>query len=151
MDRNAAGSGCIDFLRSAHTLAAMTTALWCLVAAAVFHVASKIPLLIAQAREGYDNRHPRDQQARLTGWGGRARAIHANQIESFPLFAAGILVASTMAPAHAWIDILALAYIGSRVVYTGLYLANAATLRSLVWSVGFLASVALIASPAWCH
>jgi uncharacterized MAPEG superfamily protein len=32
-------------------------------------------VIAAQARqpEGYDNRNPRDQQARLTGWGRRRR------------------------------------------------------------------------------
>lgn len=129
----------------------MTVAHWCLLAAALLHVISKMPMAAAQAREGkgYDNRNPRAQQERLTGWGARARAVHANQIESFPLFAAGVLVATTAAPRVEAIDCLALAYIAARIVYPILYLKDIHMARSLVWSVGFFASLALLASPAW--
>lgn len=129
----------------------MTVALWCLFAAALLHPLSKFPLAAAQAREGsgYDNRNPRAQQERLTGWGARARAIHANQIESFPLFAAGVLVATIAAPKGGVVDCLALAYIAARLVYPVLYLADIHYARSLVWSVGYGASLALLSSPAW--
>lgn len=129
----------------------MTIAHWCLFAAALLHVVSKFPLGAAMAREGrgYDNRNPRDQQARLTGWGRRARAVHENQIESFPLFAAGVLVALTAAPRSPTIDALAVTYIAARVVYAFFYLADIHPLRSLVWMVGYGVSLALLASPAW--
>lgn len=129
----------------------MTVPHWCLFAAALLHVVSKFPLAAAMGREGggYDNRNPRDQQARLTGWGRRARAVHENQIESFPLFAAGVLVALTAAPRSTTIDLLALAYVAARLVYPVLYLADIHPLRSLVWMVGYGASLALLASPAW--
>jgi uncharacterized MAPEG superfamily protein len=129
----------------------MTIAHWCLLAAALLHTISKMPLAAAQAREGggYDNHDPRAQQARLTGWGRRARAVHENQIESFPLFAAGVLVATTAAPRVDMVDWLALAYVAARLIYPALYLADIATLRSLVWAVGYFASLALLASPAW--
>lgn len=129
----------------------MTVAHWCLFAAALLHIFSKFPLAVAAAREGggYDNRNPREQQARLTGWGARARAVHLNQIESFPLFAAGVLVATTAAPRVPAIDCLALVYIVARLIYPVLYLKDIAAGRSLVWMAGFLASLALLASPAW--
>jgi len=129
----------------------MSVALWCLFAAALLHPLSKFPLAAAQAREGkgYDNRNPRAQQERLTGWGARARAVHANQIESFPLFAAGVLVATTAAPRVEAINCLALAYIAARLVYPILYLKDIHYARSLVWGVGYIASLALLTSPAW--
>jgi uncharacterized MAPEG superfamily protein len=129
----------------------MTVALWCLFAAAILHPVSKFPLSVAQAREGrgYDNNNPREQQARLTGWGARARAVHLNQIESFPLFAAGVLVATVAAPKGGTVDCLALAYVAARLLYPVLYLMNVGALRSLVWSVGYGASLALLCSPAW--
>lgn len=129
----------------------MTVALWCLFVAALLHFVSKVPLAAAQAREGsgYDNNNPREQQARLTGWGARARAVHVNQIESFPLFAAGVLVATVAAPKGCAVDCLALAYIGARLVYPVMYLMDVAAMRSLVWMVGYGASLALLASPAW--
>lgn len=129
----------------------MTVALWCLFAAALLHSVSKFPLGAAQARDGggYDNNNPREQQARLTGWGARARAAHYNQIESFPLFAAGVLVATVAAPKTGAIDVLALSYIGARVLYMVFYLQDIGAARSLVWMVGYFASLALLCSPAW--
>ncbi|MCB9706904.1 MAG: MAPEG family protein [Myxococcales bacterium] len=129
----------------------MSIALWCLLAAALLHLVTKAPLAAAMAREGrgYDNHNPRDQQARLVGWGRRAKAVHDNQIESFPLFAAGVVVATSAAPASGAIDLLALAYVAARLLFMVLYLADQASLRSTVWTVGYLASVALIAAPLW--
>lgn len=111
--------------------------------------APKIPLSMAMARqpEGYDNKTPRDQQARLTGWGRRAAAAHANGFESFVAFAAGVL-ASTVAQANAkWAAIFAIAYVVSRLVYMFAYLGDVAVARSLVWSVGFAATVGLMLLP----
>ena len=36
-------------------------------------------MAMAQLPEGYDDKNPRDQQARLSGWGKRALPAHANQ------------------------------------------------------------------------
>ncbi|MEE4245426.1 MAG: MAPEG family protein [Kangiellaceae bacterium] len=129
----------------------MTFALWCLVIAGLLHIGSKAPLVVAQARSGrgYDNREPRAQQNSLSGWGGRALAAHINQIESFPLFASGILVTLALGLTDVRIDYLAAAYIGSRIIYLFLYVKNIATLRSLVWGVGFISSIALMCAPAW--
>lgn len=128
----------------------MSTLHWCLVLAASLHFVSKIPLSVAMAREGkgYDNNNPRDQQARLTGWGRRAKAVHENQIESFPLFAAGVLVAVST-PASSTAEGIAFAYLAARILYMVLYLKDIAPLRSLVWLAGFAASVALMISPVW--
>jgi len=128
----------------------MSIALWCLFVAALLHVGSKLPLALAQTRDGgLDNHNPRDQQARLSGWGRRAKAAHENQIESFPLFAAGVLVATLVAKGGASIDLLAGAYVAARLIYLGLYLADLAPLRSMVWGAGYVVSLALIASPLW--
>lgn len=128
----------------------MTLALWCLFAAALLHTGSKLPLGVAMTREGrYDNSDPRSQMARLTGWGRRAKAAHDNQIESFPLFAAGVLVATVAAPRAEVVGWLALAHVLSRLVYIGLYVADIPLARSAVWSLGYFISLALMCSPAW--
>ena len=129
----------------------MTIALWCLFFAALLHFISKVPLAMAQAKSkgGYDNNNPREQQAALTGWGKRALAIHQNQIESFPLFAAGVLVATASGQSAPVIGYLAIAYVLARFAYIFCYLKDLATLRTLVWSVGFGSSLALMCSPAW--
>ena len=109
----------------------------------------KIPLSMAMARqpEGYDNKNPRDQQARLTGWGRRAAAAHANGFESFPVFAAGVLATQVTGVSPQWAASLSIAYVIARVVYTFAYLADIAPLRSLVWSVGFACTIALMVLP----
>ena len=129
----------------------MSIALWCLFLAGLFHVLSKFPLARAQlySAKGYDNNNPREQQMALEGWGKRALAAHQNQIESFPLFAAGILIATATAVTSSIVDYLAIAYVVARVAYTYCYLKDISTLRSLVWSVGLISSLALLCSPAW--
>ncbi len=106
---------------------------------------SKIPVAVAMQRTGgYDNRHPREQQARLTGWGKRALAAHQNAFEAFSPFAAGVLVAQVGGADPAWISRLAVLFIAARVLYTGLYMADLPTLRSTVWMIGALCSGSLI-------
>jgi len=109
----------------------------------------KLPLSLAMARqpEGYDNRSPRDQQARLTGWGRRAAAAHANGFESFPAFAAGVLATQVTGASPHWATILSIAYVVARTLYVGAYLADVAALRSAVWTAGFACSVALMVLP----
>lgn len=129
----------------------MSIALWCLFLAGLLHIFSKLPLSQAQLKsaKGYDNNNPREQQEALEGWGKRALAAHQNQIESFPLFAAGILIAAATGTISNIIDYLAIAYIVARILYIGCYLKNISTLRSIVWTVGFISSLALLCSPAW--
>ena len=129
----------------------MTVILWCLFFAALLHFVSKAPLAMAQAKSegGYNNNTPREQQAALGDWGKRALAVHQNQIESFPLFAAGVLVATISGLTAPVIGYLGIAYIAARFAYMFCYLKDLATLRTLVWSVGFGSSLALMCSPAW--
>ncbi len=129
----------------------MTIALWCLFFAALLHILSKSPLFMAQVRteKGYNNSNPRKQQNALTGVGQRALAAHQNQIESFPLFAAGVIVA-TMLKCHAGaVDILAIAYIVARCVYIYAYVKDIPSFRTAVFMVGYFSSVLLICAPAW--
>lgn len=129
----------------------MSFPLWCLFAAALLIVLTKVPVAMAMARssdKGYDNRHPRAQQATLTGWGARAMASHANMIEAFPLFAAGVLVAQVTLTQGSTINLLAGLFIVTRIAYSALYLMNLDKLRSLVWIVGFFCCLGLLLSPA---
>ncbi|MGB0514230.1 MAG: MAPEG family protein [Wenzhouxiangellaceae bacterium] len=123
----------------------MSIPILCLIFSALLILITRIPVAMAMREEGgYDNRHPRDQQSRLTGFGARALAAHKNMIEAFPLFAAGLLIALWSGADGPWTSLLAVVFVLARVVYTILYLADFPTLRSMVWTAGYAASVGLM-------
>ncbi len=117
----------------------------CVGIAFLFLYLSKIPVAVAMRGEGrgYDNRHPREQQARLTGWGKRALGAHLNAFETFAPFAAAVLVAHAGGADPTWSARFAVTFVLARVAYTVCYLANLASLRSSVWMVGTVATGAL--------
>lgn len=122
----------------------------CLIFSALMILLTKVPVAMAMAeRDGYDNRHPRAQQAQLTGFGARALAAHQNMLEAFPVFAAGLLLALWAEADPFWTTTLALAFVAARVVYTILYLGNFSIMRSMVWGVGFGASLGLMVLAVW--
>ncbi len=101
-------------------------------------IAGLMPLLFAGyakfAGPGFDNRHPREFLARLDGARARAHAAQLNSFEAFPLFAAAVLMAHQAGVEVATIDRLAIIYVLLRLAYGVLYIADKATLRSLVWA-----------------
>jgi len=107
------------------------------------------PVALAMARQpgGYDNKTPRDQQASLQGWGRRAVAAHLNGFEAFPAFAAAVLVASIAGGDPVWTTRLAVAFVTARTLYLPLYIFDLDRLRSLVWGVGFVSTVAIFLLP----
>jgi uncharacterized MAPEG superfamily protein len=112
----------------------VTIAYWCVLAAAL------LPLLYTGIAKfsgpGFNNYKPRDFQASLSGYRQRAHWAHLNSLEAFPPFAAAVIIAEQLAAPQAWVDGLALAFIGCRLAYGALYIANQATWRSVVWAAG---------------
>lgn len=92
---------------------------------------------------GFDNEQPREWLAKLTGWQARANAAQANSFEALPLFVGGVLVAHQLQAAQGTIDALALAFIAVRLAFVGAYLADKASLRSVIWFAGVVISVTL--------
>ncbi|WP_424630491.1 MAPEG family protein [Bradyrhizobium sp. SYSU BS000235] len=82
----------------------------------------------------------------LTGVAGRLeRALH-NFVETFPLFAAAVLMAHVAAK-HSWMTEWGVQlYFWGRVTYLALYAAGIFLLRSLVWNVATLGIVLLLLS-----
>ncbi len=117
----------------------MTTALYCVLAAGL------MPFLwtgMAKVRgPRYNNWNVRLWQSKLEGAAQRAHAAHLNSFEAFPLFAAAVIVAQMNGAAQGRIDMLALAFIGLRVIYGILYLANLASLRSLAWIAALVCTI----------
>ena len=128
----------------------MIIAFWCVLIAGVMPLACAYLAKfsgnsggrdVAAAR--YDNREPRAWLALQTGHSARANAAQANSWEAFPFFAAGVVIAVLQHVPIATLNLLAIVFIIARVVYIGCYFANLAPLRSLVWAIGFGASIAL--------
>jgi len=82
----------------------------------------------------------------LTGVAGRLARALQNFVETFPLFAAGILTAH-LAGAHGWMTEWGVQlYFWGRVTYLALYAAGVFLLRSLVWNVAALGIVLVLLS-----
>ncbi|WP_417658629.1 MAPEG family protein [Pseudidiomarina sp.] len=127
----------------------MSTLIWCLLIAGLLPIAAKAPVVYFQNRDkGYDNRHPRAQQQRLTGAGARAVAGHYNAYEAFPLFAAAVLLVIVAEQITALNITLAVSFVGLRIAYHVFYLTNWDKLRSLVWLFALLCPVLMIAQTA---
>lgn len=124
----------------------MCTLISSLFIACLFPYLSKIPLALAMNKEpgGYDNNNPRSQQANLTGFGARALAAHQNSFESLIIFSAAILTALATQHTTTTIQVLAVVYLISRVVYHLFYLLNWATLRSTIWAISLISSLSII-------
>ena len=115
----------------------MTVALWCVL------IAIFLPYLctgIAKASGGFrlqDNHDPRDFLESLNGFPRRAHAAQLNSFEVTPAFAAAVIVAHLVGNAElVTINVLAVLFITSRLLYIICYLADWAVLRSLMWFLG---------------
>lgn len=122
----------------------MQTILICLFIAILLPIITKIPLAIAQGKEGYDNQNPRVQQARLTGFGARAKASHENAFEALIMFAPGVLALIGMAGVTHTAIHYAMGWIVARIAYHICYLVNLDKIRSLFWFVGYVLSLLIL-------
>lgn len=124
----------------------MTIALWCVLAAGV------LPLgFVGYAKlagGGYDNSAPRPFLAGLDGRTQRAHWAEQNGYEAFPLFGAGVLTAQYLGAAQGSTDMLAMIFVAARVAHGFCYIAGLAPMRSLVWTIGFAASIGLFVISA---
>ena len=113
----------------------MNFAYWMLIVAALM---PSLTIALAKSAGGIDNRAPRPSLESLSGWRQRADWAHRNHFEAFPMFAAAVFVAELAHAPQSRIDQLAGIFVLLRVIYTVLYVADHATLRSIVWSLGII-------------
>jgi uncharacterized MAPEG superfamily protein len=90
---------------------------------------------------------PRDDPTPpLTGVGGRLDRALANFLETFPLFAAAVLIAQ-VAGKHDWMTVWgAQLYFWARVMYVPLYAVGVPLVRSLVWNVATFGIILILLS-----
>ena len=118
-------------------------------AAIAVMVAGLLPIVCAGiskwgARD-YDNHDPRAWLARQDSWRARANAAQNNSLEAFPFFAAAVLLALHGGADAAVVAQWGWAFVALRLVYIYCYVADRASLRSIVWLLGLAVVIRLFA------
>ena len=130
-------------------LAGLTVAYWCVL------VASLLPIVCAglakwgmfgtpKRQGGYDNHHPRQWLAKQTDWRARANAAQANSFEALPFFMGAVIIAHQLGASQLRLDVLAFLFIVLRLLYIMMYVADLATVRTLVWVLALVANIAIL-------
>lgn len=121
----------------------MTVPFWCLlVVLTINYVLAALGGLFKWRQLGHlDNHHPRAQSSQLTGAGARVWAAQANGWEALAGFTAAVLVAHLSGADPAASAIAAQVFVASRIAHAILYVADLATLRSLVFTVPGLGAI----------
>lgn len=115
----------------------------------VLFIVSLLPMLLAfiggylryKQFGGFDNNHPRQQQAQLTGLASRVLAAQKNAWEALIFFTAGCFLAFASS-----IDLDSLSYASvlfliCRMLHPIFYMLDQATFRSSFWIIGWLANL----------
>jgi len=126
----------------------VTIAECCVFGAVLLYLLTVAPAKAIGFRD-FDNAAPRDPGFYAHPLRGRALGAHLNGIETFPLFAAAVLLAEYRAAPQHTIDALAVAFLLIRLAFVLAYLANWATLRTILWNVGFFVNTAIFFLPAF--
>ena len=95
----------------------------------------------------FDNSKPRDPAFFEDPLRSRALGAHINGIETFPFFAAAVLLAEFRASPQHLIDELAVLFLIVRIAYVLTYLGDRPTLRSILWNVGFAINLGIFFMP----
>lgn len=124
----------------------MTIADWCILAACLLPIFTVVLAKVTPMKGAsvYDNATPRRWAAEQSGWKARAVAAQANGFEALPLFIAAVILAQQAGANQERIDLLALAFVGLRIVYVAVYLANLAAVRTPVWLAATATCVAIL-------
>ena len=123
----------------------METMLISLFIATLMPMLAKVPLAYAMHQMGgYNNRNPRGQQAKLSGFGARAKAAHENCFEALIMYAPGVLAVLALEVATEFAQYCAMAFVFSRFVYLMMYWIDQHLMRSIFWGVGFISSILIL-------
>ena len=128
----------------------MTTPFWCILITALLpYLWSTVSLRARVAQFGsFDNRLPRLEQAKLTGSGARALGASANAFETFPFFAASVIVAGIAGADPGWSSIWSVSYLAARILHGVFYYRDVDKLRSVAFGLGQVCCVALFVLAA---
>ncbi|MCR6733732.1 MAG: MAPEG family protein [Afipia sp.] len=124
----------------------MPLAYWCVLIAALL----PYPLAkYAKSGTASDNRYPREDYDNLPSRHRRAYAAHQNALETFPFFAAAVVIAVTMGAPAVVVNLLAALYILLRIAHALFYIFNKPPLRSAAFAAAMAVNVAIFVLPAF--
>jgi uncharacterized MAPEG superfamily protein len=124
----------------------MSIAFWCVFVGGLIPV---LVVLIAKSDPRLDVRNPRDVHVGQTGVRKRAYGAHLNGLEAFPFFAAAVIVATLRGVPAGWLDMLATAWLATRLGYTGVYLADLYKVRPALWALSVFITSAIFILAGW--
>ena len=78
---------------------------------------------------------------------GRINRNFRNYMETFPFFAAAVLIAQAAGVHNHLSEWGSIAYMSGRIAFTALYVSGVPIIRSLVWNVATLGMLAVLAAP----
>src|SRR5271165_4563503 len=119
----------------------MTIAIWCIL------IAATLPYVAFSFIKGLDPEQPRFHVGDLPGRSVRAYGAHLNGLETFPWFAAAVIVSQVAGGPSRIVDLLAIVYILVRAGHMAAYISGRQPLRSALFGVGQLVALAIFISP----
>lgn len=121
----------------------MTHDLWILFGACILglvHLTAASFAFRAQAGNAYMV-GARDEDLRPTGMAGRLHRAQWNFLETFPVFAALVLITHVAGEAGYWSMLGSRIYLGGRILFLPLYAAGIPWLRSFSWNIATIGLV----------
>ena len=120
--------------------------LWCVLIAAI------LPYVAFGFVKGLDPNQPRTHVGELAGRSLAGRSLRAyganlNALETFPVFAAAVVVAPMVGGPSRLVDGLAVVYVLLRIGHLAAYLAGRQPLRSAAFGLARLVAVVIFISP----
>jgi uncharacterized MAPEG superfamily protein len=127
----------------------LTTELVCLFLATILGIVQlSWAAIAARGQQGLNwARGPRDEPRPVIGAAARLDRAFRNFLETYPFFAAAILMVLVTQSRGALSEWGAVAYLAARIIYVPLYAAGVPTVRTLVWLVGLVGLVLVLIQP----
>jgi uncharacterized MAPEG superfamily protein len=125
----------------------MTIAEVAVFAAVLLYLLTLAPVKAFGFRD-FRNSSPRDPTFYEPPLRARAFGAHVNGVETFPFFAAAVLLAEFRHCHQGTVDALAAVFVVVRLIFVLLYIGDRPTLRTLAWNLGFFVNTAIFFLPA---
>ena len=91
----------------------------------------------------YDNESPRDHLSSLSGKAKNGYNAEQNCYETFPAFAAAVIIAHQIGNDQFMINMLCVVFLLTRILHGYFYITNKGSLRSIVFVLGLIANICL--------